>query len=562
MSVWITIDSVAGDDPPLKDFRIKSSENGSCMSLTNETDQLALLAFKACITNDPFHVVSSWNDSVPYCEWPGVICGGHGHPNRVRALRLSSSGLVGSMAPDIGNLNFLQEIYLYNNSFYGEIPHEHPMTSIPDTLGQITRLKILALPGNKLSGTILATIYNLSSLTVFDVGYNQLQGSLPSNLGFTLPWLSVLGNQFHGPIPIFVSNLSKLELLLAGGNSLTEKVAINFGGLSKPLFTGPIPSSLGNLTLLIELYLGDNRLQGKIPSSIGKCKYFLRLGLSVGRLTNLEILDVSENMLSREIPSTLGACTSLEYLFMKGNLFQGSIPSSLSSLRVSVDGVFRNLSAVLVIGNNKLCGATDEFSSTNLIGVGSFGSMYKGVLNHGKTIVAMKVLNIRQRGASKSFMVECKSMRNIWHRNLVRILTSCSSIDFEGNDFKALVYEFMPGGNLERISTILSVSTNRSQNHISSIGIKGSLGYIAPEYGAGADVSTHGDIYSYGILLLEMFTRKQPTHERFKDNFNLHCWAEMTLDGVMAIVDPSLLPMEEDEEEAATIVTNITKSRT
>ncbi|XP_042521230.1 probable LRR receptor-like serine/threonine-protein kinase At3g47570 [Macadamia integrifolia] len=953
----------------------------SCMSLTNETDRLALLAFKARITNDPFHVVSSWNDSLPYCEWPGVICGGHRHPNRVRALRLRSCGLVGSMAPDIGNLSFLQEISLYNNSFYGEIPHEvsflfrvhylflynnsfegeippnisqcsnliklsfgfnniggkipvklgslsklqdlsfhfNKLTgqipasfgnlssldtisaasndfsgSIPDTLGQITRLKILALPGNKLSGTIPATIYNLSSLTVFDVGYNQLQGSLPSNLGFILPnlfWLSVLGNQFHGPIPISVSNLSKLELLLAGGNSLTKKVAINFGGLSKltrlslasnhlgsgeaddlnfvntltncssltllelgdnwfsgvlpksianlstqltglsleksqisgdiPIgienlvglqllslsgnllkgsipnsigrlqllhklslsgnrFTGPIPSSLGNLTLLIELYLGDNRLQGKIPSSIGKCKYLLRLGLSgnsfngtipreifdlytlielnlsrnsffsslpleVGRLTNLEILDVSENMLSREIPSTLGACTSLEYLFMKENLFQGSIPSSLSSLRglqyldishnnftgfipkylgtfkllqylnlsfnhlegeVSIDGVFRNLSAVSVIGNNKLCGgiselhlptcktqkskedgrphvfkiiivlcgcggslcliagtfffityrrrkekkestlpliegrhfkisyaqlrkATNEFSSTNLIGVGSFGYVYKGVLNHGKTIVAVKVLNIRQRGASKSFMVECKSLRNIRHRNLVRILTSCSSIDFEGNDFKALVYEFMPGGNLERwlhpntnglqdeqghlnlvqrlniaidmaialdylhhhchmqiihcdlkpsnilldgdltahlgdfgISRILSVTTNRSQNHTSSIGIKGSLGYIAPEYGAGADVSMHGDVYSYGILLLEMFTGKRPTHEMFKDNFNLHCWAEMALhDGVMAIVETSLLPVEGDEEEAATTVTSITRSQ-
>ncbi|XP_043708213.1 probable LRR receptor-like serine/threonine-protein kinase At3g47570 [Telopea speciosissima] len=952
-----------------------------CMSLANGTDREALLAFKACISNDPFHVVSSWNDSIPYCEWSGVICGGRRHPNRVRALRLPSNGLVGSVAPEIGNLSFLREILLQNNSFHGEIPHEVSFLfrlrylflhnnsfegeippnisrcsnlimlnlaynnivgkipvelgtlsklqvisfafnslmgqippsfgnlssletisgayndlsgSIPDALGQLTRLMNLGLGRNKFSGTIPLTLYNLSSLAVFDVGFNQLQEKLPPNLGFSLPnlWrLSVYQNQFHGPIPISVSNLSKLEKLLLGKNSFTGKVAINFGGQSKlywlslfsnnlgsggaddlnfinaltnctslsrldlgenqfggvfpnsianlstkltklflsknqlsgdiPVgignlvslqflglsrnllegsipasigrlsmlgvlylyenrFTGRIPSSLGNLTLLSDLYLGDNHLQGKIPSSLGKYKHLLHLvlcgncfngnipreifdistlielnlsrnsffgslPLEVGRLTNLGILDVSENMLSGEIPSTLGACTSLEYLFMEGNLFQGSIPFSLSFLRglqdldlshnnfsgiipkylgtfkflqklnvsfnhlegeVPTDGVFGNLSAISVIRNNNLCGgilelhlpscqtqkskengkpnvfkligiicgcggslclifmtyffiinwrrkerkestlfliddhhfkisyaqlfkATDGFSSVNLIGLGSFGSVYKGVLNHGKTIVAVKVFNIRQRSASKSFMVECESLRNIRHRNLVKILTSCSSVDFEGNDFKALVYEFMPGGNLESwlhphvngiqdeqrhlnliqrlnividmataldhlhhhchtqiihcdlkpsnilldsdltahlgdfgISKFFSKATSRSQTHTSSIGIKGTIGYIAPEYGVGGDVSTHGDVYSYGILLLEMFTGKRPTHKMFKDNFNLHCWAEMAMHGgVMVVVDPSLLPMEEYKGEVATTVTNITGSR-
>ena len=94
--------------------------------------------------------------------------------------------------------------------------------------------------------------------------------------------------------------------------------------------------------------------------------------------------------------------------------------------------------------------ATDGFSSTHLIGVGSFGSVYKGVIDEDGTVVASKVINLRCQGASKSIMAECKALKNIRHRNLVKVITSCSSIDFQGNDFKAIVYEYMPNGSLER----------------------------------------------------------------------------------------------------------------
>ena len=93
--------------------------------------------------------------------------------------------------------------------------------------------------------------------------------------------------------------------------------------------------------------------------------------------------------------------------------------------------------------------ATDGFSLANLIGVGSFGSVYKGILGEEGSIVAVKVLNLQRRGASRSFFSECETLKNIRHRNLVKIITSCSSVDFHGNDCMALVYEFMPNENLE-----------------------------------------------------------------------------------------------------------------
>ncbi|KAI6689006.1 hypothetical protein NL676_025834, partial [Syzygium grande] len=94
--------------------------------------------------------------------------------------------------------------------------------------------------------------------------------------------------------------------------------------------------------------------------------------------------------------------------------------------------------------------ATDGFSSVNLVGVGSFGSVYKGVLEDNGTVVAVKVLHLVGLGALKSFIVECQVLKNIRHRNLLKILTVCSSVDYQGNDFKAMVYDFMDNGSLEQ----------------------------------------------------------------------------------------------------------------
>ena len=93
--------------------------------------------------------------------------------------------------------------------------------------------------------------------------------------------------------------------------------------------------------------------------------------------------------------------------------------------------------------------ATNGFSLNNLIGSGSFGSVYKGVLNHEEMLVAVKVLNLQTKGATKSFVAECNVLRNFRHRNLVKILTCCSSINYNGDEFKALVFEFMTNRGLD-----------------------------------------------------------------------------------------------------------------
>ncbi|KAJ7964000.1 Kinase-like protein [Quillaja saponaria] len=94
---------------------------------------------------------------------------------------------------------------------------------------------------------------------------------------------------------------------------------------------------------------------------------------------------------------------------------------------------------------------------------------------------------------------------------------------------------------------IRQASQPSSSNQTSSIAIKGSIGYAAPEYGYGAEVSTFGDMYSFGIVLLEIFTGKRPTDDRFTNGLNLHNYAKMALpEQVMEILEPTLLNFIEE----------------
>ncbi|KAM7462656.1 hypothetical protein LguiA_030777 [Lonicera macranthoides] len=233
-------------------------------------------------------------------------------------------------------------------------------------------------------------------------------------------------------------------------------------------------------------------------------------------------------------------------------------------------------------------------------------------------MVAVKVLNLQRQGASKCFMAECEALRNIRQRNLVKIITSCSSIDFQGNDFKALIYEFMPNGRLERwLNSSRDTDNGQDEHHIlnllqriniamdvtcalkylhfhcekpivhcdlkprnilldrdmvahvgdfglakfllpelsnanqsNSNGIRGTVGYIAPEYGLEGEVSINGD---YGILLLEMMIGRSPIDPMFNEGLNLHNFAKMALPNhVKEIVESKLLSNIEEEFETTT----------
>ncbi|GAY68466.1 hypothetical protein CUMW_264350 [Citrus unshiu] len=539
-------------------------------------------------------------------------------------IDLGGNKLNGSILITLSKLQKLQGLDLDDNKLEG---------SISDDICRLAELYELELDGNKLSGSIPACFSNLIALRILSLGSNELT-SIPStfwNLKDIL-YLNFSSNFLTGPLPLEIGNLKVL-------------VGIDF---SMNNFSGVIPTEIGGLKNLEYLFLGYNRLQGSIPDSFGN-------------LISLKFLNLSNNNLSGAIPASLEKLSYLEDLNLSFNKLEGEIPRGGSFGNFSAEsfegnellcgspnlqvppcktsihhtswkislllGIVLPLSATLMIvviwlilryrqrgkqpSNDanmplvatwrtfsylELCRATNEFSENNLLGRGGFGSVYKARLGDGME-VAVKVFNLQCRRAFKSFNVECEIMKSIRHRNLIKVISSCSN-----EEFKGLVLEYMPHGSLEkhlyssncildifqRLNIMIDVASALEYLHfgcstpvihcdlkpsnvllddnmvayLSDFGIAklligedqsmtqtqtlATIGYMAPEYGREGRVSTNGDVYSFGIMLMETFTGKKPTDEIFNGEMTLKHWVNDWLPiSTMEVVDANLLSQED-----------------
>ncbi|CAF1919219.1 BnaC02g31280D [Brassica napus] len=558
---------------------------------------------------------------------------------KIKVIRAAFNHLEGTITSGLGNLPFLE---MYNIGFN--------LGVIPVSIGNLSKhLSTLLMGGNRFSGKIPESIGYLTGLRLLNISDNSLTGEIPQDIGKLkdLQELELARNQLTGRIPDSIGDLGALNKINLAQNkledisSLESLVSLD---LSSNNFSGHIPSSIKDCQSLENLKMVGNNLDGPIPDALAEVK-------------GLEFLDLSSNQHSGVIPPKLQDLQAMKFLNISFNNLEGWVPSR---------GAFKDRSKVYMEGNPKLCihtcrktrthrkllkvsiitcvvgliaicennsststssssssllkepfmnvsydelrRATETFNPRNLLGVGSFGSVFKGVIRG--VDVAVKVIDLKANGYYKGFIAECEALRNVRHMNLVKLITSCSSIDFKNNEFLALVYEFLSNVSLEewikgkhrktvgtvglsleeRVNVAIDIasaldylhndcevhvvhcdlkpsnilltedmvakvgdfglarvlfdaSDDRHHASISSTHVlKGSIGYIPPEYGIGEKPSQAGDVYGFGVMLLELSSGKSPMDEFFEGDQNLISWISYGFQGnaIMEVIDPKL----------------------
>ncbi|CAH9060171.1 unnamed protein product [Cuscuta europaea] len=503
----------------------------------------------------------------------------------VSLLELADNSFSGEISKTIAGAANLSALVLSNNKFSGRIPAE---------IGFLDKLLQFSGDDNQFSGPLPSTMVNLRQLATLDLHNNNLSGELPSGIHSwkMLNDLNIANNALSGKIPGEIGSLSVLNYLDLSGNQFSGKVPVELDNLKLNQFNLSYNSLSGNIPSMYDKqmyknsFLGNLRLCGDI---VGLC----------------DVRDEAKNTRSYYwlfraifILSGLVLIMGTVWFYLKYKNFK--------KVEMDIDRSTWTLVSFHKLGFNEY-EILDALDEDNIIGRGLSGKVYKVVLNNGEAVAVKKIeinkkfdRDVEQGGSflqDDGFEAEIETLGKIRHKNIVKLLCSCIT-----RDSKLLVYEYMPNGSLGdllhssksglldwrmRFKIIMDAAEGLSYLHHdcappivhrdvksnnilldgdygarvadfgvakvvdatdkgpkSMSGIAGSCGYIAPEYAYTLRVTEKSDIYSFGVVVLELVTGRLPVDPEFGEK-DLVKWVCTTLDhdeeaGLDQVIDRKL----------------------
>ncbi|MFQ6633991.1 hypothetical protein Gotur_010872, partial [Gossypium turneri] len=523
-----------------------------------------------------------WNLSSSPCTWTGVNCS----QNRVVELRLPGMGLSGQLPSGIGNLTQLQTLSLRFNALSG---------SIPADFAKLTSLRNLYLQGNRYSGEIPLFLFSLQNLIRLNLASNNFTGSIPESVNnlTRLGTLYLESNHLSGSIPdIKVPSLVQFNVSF---NQLN-------GSIPKGLSNKPQSAFLGN-SLCGKPLVPCNGTESSGSKLSGGAIAGIVIGCVLGVLLILILLiclcrrKSGKKMEERDVAPPKQAVVEIPRDKPAGESDNRS--SGLSGV-VNKEAKSSGIKNLVFFGKASRVFDLEDLlrASAEVLGKGTFGTAYKATLEMGVVVAVKRLKDVTV--SEKEFKEKMEVVGSMDHQNLVPLRAYYFSADE-----KLLVYDYMPMGSLSSLlhgnrgsgrtplnwdtRSGIALGAARGIEYLHSKGprishgnIKSSNvllttsyearvsdfglaqlagptstpnrvdGYRAPEVTDTNKVSQKADVYSFGILLLELLTGKAPTHALLnEEGIDLPRWVQSIVreDWTSEVFDVELLRYQNVEDD-------------